>query len=218
MSEKIDLLTGSGERKYVTPEERQAFIAAAKRHPDRSARTFCSTLAHTGCRISEALELNYRRVDLAAGHIVFRSLKKRGKLHPRAVPVPPDHLDSLELVHGIRLVQKRRRKAGSQLWDWSRSTGWRRVCEVMEIAGIKGPHATPKGLRHGFGVHAMMKDIPLPLVQRWMGRRLRNDDDLFADCRERRSKFRRTVVGALSPAFHYSRHMKRYTQSDHGLR
>ena len=47
--------------------------------------------------------------------------------------------------------------------------GWRRVREVMEAAGIKGPHATPKGLRHGFRVHALMKDVPLAPVQRWMG-------------------------------------------------
>jgi len=32
----------------------------------------------------------------------------------------------------------------------------------MEMAGIEGPHATPKGLRHGSGVHALMKDVPLP--------------------------------------------------------
>ena len=170
MTEKIDLLTSTGERKYVTPEERQAFIEAARNHPDRASRTFCLTLAHTGCRISEALELNYRRVDLKAGQLVFRSLKKRSsKPNHRAVPVPPDHLDWLELVHGVRQVQRKRRMINDLLWPWSRNTAWRRTKDVMEMAGIEGPHASPKDLRHGFGVHAMMKDIPLPLVQRWMG-------------------------------------------------
>ena len=144
MPEAIDLLTGSGQRKYVTPDERQNFIAAAKRHPNRAARTFCLTLAHTGCRISEALELNYRRVDLAAGHIVLRSLKKRGRVHHRAVPVPPDHLDALELVHGIRQVQKRDRKTGDLLWNWSRNTGWRRVREVMESRALTARTPRPK--------------------------------------------------------------------------
>ena len=37
MTEKIDLLTSHGERKHVTPDERQAFIAAALCHPDRMA-------------------------------------------------------------------------------------------------------------------------------------------------------------------------------------
>ena len=61
------------ERKRVTLDERQAFIADALCHPDGIARTFCLTLAHTRCRISEALELNERRIDLNAGQLVFRS-------------------------------------------------------------------------------------------------------------------------------------------------
>lgn len=30
-------------------------------------------------------------------------------------------------------------------------------------------HATPKGLRHGFGVAAVQSGVPLNLVQRWLG-------------------------------------------------
>lgn len=41
---------------------------------------------------------------------------------------------------------------------------------VMDAAEIsRGQHATPKGLRHGFGVHAVRAGVPLNLVQRWMG-------------------------------------------------
>lgn len=40
----------------------------------------------------------------------------------------------------------------------------------MEQANIPdGPHATPKGLRHGFGLHAVRCGIPVNLVQRWLG-------------------------------------------------
>ena len=134
-------------------------------------RSFCLTLAHTGCRISEALALIPRRIDLAGGQIVIRSLKKRGKLHHRGVAVPPALLDTLDLVHGLRQIQKDGKDAELDrlLWDFKRMTGWRRVSEVMAAAGVKGAHASPKGLRHGFAVHALMHDIPLPLLQRWMG-------------------------------------------------
>ena len=40
---------------------------------------------------------------------------------------------------------------------------------IMKEAGISGPQATPKGLRHGYGVHAIQSGIPLNLLQRWMG-------------------------------------------------
>jgi integrase len=39
----------------------------------------------------------------------------------------------------------------------------------MTEAGIAdGPHATAKGLRHGFGLH-IRSGVPLNLVQRWLG-------------------------------------------------
>ena len=39
----------------------------------------------------------------------------------------------------------------------------------MEKAGIEGDHATPKGLRHGFGVRAVTTGVPLSSLQRWLG-------------------------------------------------
>jgi integrase len=55
-----------GQRKYLTPTERAEFLKAAKVAPE-SVRTFCATLAYTGCRISEALALTAARVDLSDG-------------------------------------------------------------------------------------------------------------------------------------------------------
>lgn len=40
----------------------------------------------------------------------------------------------------------------------------------MDIAGVApGPHRTPKGLRHAFGIHAVRSGVPPNLVQRWLG-------------------------------------------------
>jgi integrase/recombinase XerD len=39
----------------------------------------------------------------------------------------------------------------------------------MREAGIDSLPATPKGLRHGFGAHAVMSGIPLNLAQKWLG-------------------------------------------------
>jgi integrase/recombinase XerD len=40
----------------------------------------------------------------------------------------------------------------------------------MDAAKIKdGPHKCPKGLGHGYGVHAISKNIPLNLLSKWMG-------------------------------------------------
>ena len=39
----------------------------------------------------------------------------------------------------------------------------------MARANIRGLQASPKGLRHGFGVHAVQSGVPLNLVQKWLG-------------------------------------------------
>jgi integrase/recombinase XerD len=159
----------NGHRKYLTPAERSDFLRAAGAMPPL-VLTFCGTLVHGGCRISEALALTADRVDPGDGVLVFESLKKRRKGVFRAVPVPPDFLGRLRLVHDLDTVhQGEDRGRGVRLWPWSRTTAWRRVSEVMEAAGLGGIHATPKGLRHGFGIKAVTSEVPLNMTQKWLG-------------------------------------------------
>ena len=97
----MSLYDPQGNRLYLTADERAAFMEAASR-ADRPVRTLCSVLHFTGCRISEALSLTPRRVDLSGRAIVFETLKKRRTGVFRTIPVPPSLLDSLDMVHGIR--------------------------------------------------------------------------------------------------------------------
>jgi len=83
-----ELFNSAGKRLYLTDSERKKFLAAAD-DEDRLVRSFCYVLAHTGCRISEALQLVGERIDFAAGAIVFETRKKRKRGVYRAVPVPP---------------------------------------------------------------------------------------------------------------------------------
>ena len=150
----IRLYTPDAARKYVTAGERASFLREAEL-VDRQVRTLCMALAYAGCRQSEALALTVDRVDLAAGALVIESLKKRRTGIYRAVPVPP--------------------------WPWSRMTGWRAVHAVMDAAGLNGPQASPKGLRHGFGVTAVSAGIPLNLVQKWLGHAQLTTTAIYAD-------------------------------------
>jgi hypothetical protein len=89
--------------------------------------------------------LTTRQIDLSGRVVVFESLKKRRRGVSATVPVPPELLDALDMVHGIREAQ-RRGQVQALLWPWSRMTGFRRVQEVIAAAGIPdGPHACPKG-------------------------------------------------------------------------
>jgi integrase/recombinase XerD len=158
----MQLHDGAGRRKYLTPQERKAFLRAAE-NAHGEIRTFCETLGYTGCRISEALALTATRVDRVAGVIVLESLKKRRRGIYREVPVPLHFLETLRLTHDIDA------SGDARLWPWSRTTAWRRVRDVMAAAAITGLYATPKGVRHGFGIKAVTSDVPLNMAQKWLG-------------------------------------------------
>lgn len=128
---------------------------------DAESAAFCRLLAYTGCRISEGLELTPERLDAESIAVVFRTLKRR-KLTFRAVPIPAS------LMRDLRHLA-RGKQPDAPLWSWSRPTAWRRVRWAMAEAGISGPHAMPKGLRHGFGVLNAEKNVPMGLTREWMG-------------------------------------------------
>lgn len=157
------LYTRFGTRKYLTPAERDRFIAAAEANP-RDVRLLCLTLAYTGCRVSEALALTPTSIEAHDGFIALRSLKRRNRaVVIREVPVPFWLLDELATL-------SRERESVAPLWPLSRSWAWRLVKAVMADAGIaEGIHATPKGLRHGYGLHGIRSGVPITLVQRWLG-------------------------------------------------
>jgi integrase len=123
------------------------------------------------CLLAANSGLTPERIDLSGKAVVFESLKKRRQGVYRAVPVPSGLLDALDMVHGVREAQKRGKgHADCLLWPWARNTGWRHVKAVMDAAGIPdGPHRSPKGLRHGYGVHAIGSGVPLNMLSKWMG-------------------------------------------------
>lgn len=161
----MKLYSESGERLYLTASERERFEKVS-RQKDRETMTFALVLLYTGCRLSEALNLKVRHIDMENLAIGIESLKKRKKGIFRSIPVPERLIDSLNLVHALRESKIK----NAYLWEFSRMTAWRKIKEIMSEANIEGPQATPKGLRHGFGVYAIADcEIPLNMVQKWLG-------------------------------------------------
>jgi len=147
-----------GQRKYLSDAERARFLRSADRLALHS-RAFCYVLAYTGCRLSEGLALTNAHVDGERMTLTFKTLKRRRTIF-RAVPVP----ETL-----IAMLNKLPVDSAGRYWSAHRATAWRIVKATMERAGIDGPMACPKGLRHGFGIRAAGSNVPINLIQRWMG-------------------------------------------------
>ena len=149
-----------GRRKYLNRSERRAFRKAAMKLPKES-RLFCLVLLNTGCRISEALQLTRDRIDLSESVVIFRTLKQRGEIKFRPVPLKPIYLRELLAIAPDNLEQR--------IWSFSRTTAWRIIKSVMADAGIEGAQNCPKGLRHGFGVACALKKFDPTFIRDLMG-------------------------------------------------
>lgn len=158
-----NIWTAEGSRKYLSPSELRDFIKETKRYDPRLG-TFCSFLAQSGCRISEALSITPRQFDFENSRVIVESLKKRRNGVFREVPIPVElgiQVENYCATHGIRGDEK--------IWTFSRMTAYRHVCLIMEQMGLSGASASPKGLRHGFAIEAIQSGVPLNIVQRWLG-------------------------------------------------
>lgn len=157
-----------GRRKYLLPIERARFLQAALDIKGTTA-SFCAVLALSGARLSEVLALTSNRIDEENGTISFETLKQRKRGQIRAVPIPPELILFLNAVHQFKDTQLNSEQAQKRLWPWSRTTAWRRVKAVMRLASTPHFVAKPRALRHAFGVEAIMENVALTMVQRWLG-------------------------------------------------
>lgn len=164
----INIFDQYGKRKYLVAEERKRFVEQAKQ-ADHETRTFCFLLYYTGMRISEGLNILVPHIDYDNKAITIESLKKRKKGIYRQVPVPNSFLDELNLIHNLKKRQRLKGERKKKVWEWARNTAYLKVKGVMNKANIEGIQATSKGLRHGFAIHCLEKQIPLNMVSRWMG-------------------------------------------------
>jgi integrase len=157
-SDGLAVYDEAGRRKYLNGVERKRFLDAADRMAP-AIRSLCHVLAFSGCRISEALALTIHHVDDERLTLTFRTLKRRRPVF-RVVPVPETVIAMLRLLPS---------DAKGRFWPLHRASAWRAVKAVMRRAGINGPMAMPKGIRHSFGISAAGHSVPTNLIQRWMG-------------------------------------------------
>jgi integrase/recombinase XerD len=164
---RAHLFNMHGERLFFNEEERISFIQTTDRAENQKTRTFCSLLHYTGCNFTEAMKFTPQQVDFDAKVIAFPG--PHHSQFSRTIPVPDSFLDLLDEVHGIR-HQRAGLQAGERVWPLSKEGLHKQVRRVIAEAGIpEGPHAVPKGIRHGFFVHALRRRVMITRLQKWMG-------------------------------------------------
>ena len=151
-------------RKYRIADARQRFLEAACLAPRPADQTFALTLAHTGARVSEALAVRPMDIVLEAASIRIRTLKRRAEHWPE-VPVPPELLRALELVHALRSTPAK--AEGEPLCSGP--------CRGRPPTGRSPepwPTPTSRAPRHprrSSGIATIAADVPLPTITAALG-------------------------------------------------
>ena len=154
-------------RKYLNREERGRFLSVAA-HARNDHRLFVETLAWTGGRISEVMAITPSSFDIIGSTLTLQTLKRRRHV-TREVPIPPVLIADLVAHFDLVAAKRDADRADAPLWKFCRVTGWRIVKKLMSEARLSGAPATPRGLRHAFGVGTLQAGIPITLLQRWLG-------------------------------------------------
>jgi len=95
-----DLRDLHGNRLYLNRPEQERFWHTIVGLPPRK-RLFLETLILAGPRISEALELHTNRIEMEPGNLVFRTLKRGGRLTVSYYEIP-GHLHNVSLAKVAR--------------------------------------------------------------------------------------------------------------------
>lgn len=119
-------------------------------------------------------------------------------------------------MHRVREAQKRGKgQADRPLWPWSRMSVWRQVRAVMIAAGIPdGSHRCPKGLRHGYGVHAISSGVPLNMLCKWMGHASMEVTAIYANALGAEEQGIASLMGILAAAGRARRERSRLMAND----
>ena len=149
---------------YFTEEEAVALVEAAPSYPARMAFRI---MLKTGLRVSEASAL--RRVDLHLDEdppiIVIQAGSPGNKARKgREVPVPADLVESLRDLASFHTKDRHQ-----PMLNLSRQ----RIGQVMKDTaiqlGIDPARAHPHAFRHTYGRNCVLRGVPIPVLQKWLG-------------------------------------------------
>lgn len=162
-------LRHAGRTRTLTPAEAERLVAAGAPH----LRPLFLFLIGTGARLAEALELDWRDVDLAGARAIFWRTKSGGR---RVAALPPRIVAALAALpagpDGARegpVFRRKLRRAGAELLPYADKgresggqikSGWKGAMRRSGLAA-SSPGLTPHDLRHTYASwhYARHKDL-----------------------------------------------------------
>lgn len=150
--------------KYFNADEVRMILSDKLKQEDYDAYFLCLFLWNTGTRVSEALSVKPEDIDLMAKAIRVRTLKRKG--HVRVFPVQNGFVGELALWINLKGL-----KRGDNLFQFSRKTAYNYVRNACSFAGLTDDRGHPHTWRHSFAVNCITQQVPVTVLQQWLGHR-----------------------------------------------
>jgi integrase len=172
---KTDAELGREGQKYLTPEQVEALIRAARqnRHGGRDA-LMISLAWHHGLRVTELVRLRWSDVDWRRADIAITRLKN-GKNTRQ--PLDGGDLRALRALYRDR--QSDEFMFMSERGPFTRDGFAKLLQGAAKRAGIKNVH--PHALRHACGHALAVRGRETRLLQEWLGHRNAQHTSLYTD-------------------------------------
>jgi integrase/recombinase XerD len=135
---------------YLTKEQMKALLAGVS---DPRDRLFLNLLWKTGLRISEAIHIEKRHINMEYGRITIRWLKNR-QYNEREVVAPKGLIEQL-------VMYARTLKYDEKLFGFSRQRAEQITKKYLGVS--------PHKLRHSFAVNWLEQEMPIEILQRQLG-------------------------------------------------
>ena len=158
--------------KYYNSIEMKKILSKQLKNMNFNYYLLCLTLAYTGARVSEVLEIKKKDIveipNSETGESEFYlklvTLKHR---KPTYRHIPLHHKLQSELSSYVLL---KKLKAKNKIFDITRRTAFNWVKKSCSLANLGDERSHPHTFRHSFGIAVMMKkDITLRVLQKWLG-------------------------------------------------
>lgn len=150
--------------KYFSSDEVRMILSDNLRQQDYDAYFLCLFLWNTGLRVSEALSVKPDDIDLMAKALRVVTLKRTG--HVRVIPVQNGFIGEIALWINLKGI-----KRGDYLFQMSRKTAYNYVRNACHFSGIYDDRGHPHTWRHSFAVNCIIQQVPVTVLQQWLGHR-----------------------------------------------
>jgi len=167
--EKVQKQYSLKDEELLTQEDFEAIIKVVEDAGDIRAKALFETMAYSGMRISEALQLRVDHVEAKLG--LIEDIKGKGSKF-RDIYISEDLMNSLE---DYLKVRKQPFSSNTKLLfvgergPITRQTAHFLIKKYAKAAGIKETKAHVHNLRHLFGLNLAAEGMPIEEIQQLMG-------------------------------------------------